>query len=381
MSLTVAKVREQLSDIVTSSQFLGFDDQLKLYVRFRGVLDDILELLDNPVGPDVIEMLKVFIETIVDENVSLVISRQILTDFNSKVLIEMNNTPCKSLAFFMLDKMCQRSVSFEEQISNTRLHLSTIYEKEKNFKDAVIMLIANPFESGQKLRSVNYKFATLIRIARLYLEDNSPLQAELYINRASILQSEDESLQMAYKLTHASVLEYRHKFIEAAHKFNELSLSSKLTENERMASLTRAIVCSILSPAGDRRFKMLTTLYNDERCQTLINFSILKKLYLCRMIKPDEVDQIETMLLPYQKAKTKNNTYLLAEAMFEHNTLSISKLYKNIKIESLASLLKVDPYKAEIIAARMISEERMKGSIDQIEGFIHFQCKSLSSID
>lgn len=39
-----------------------------------------------------------------------------------------------------------------------------------------------------RLRSVNYKFATLIRIARLYLEDNSPLQAELYINRASILQ-------------------------------------------------------------------------------------------------------------------------------------------------------------------------------------------------
>lgn len=72
------------------------------------------------------------------------------------------------------------------------------------------------------------------------------------------------------------------------------------------------------------------------------------------------------------------DTYLLAEAMFEHNMLSISKLYKNIKIKSLASLLKVDPYKAETIAAKMISEERMKGSIDQIEGFIHFQCESVS---
>jgi len=41
------------------------------------------------------------------------------------------------------------------------------------------------------------------------------------------------------------------------------------------------------------------------------------------------------------------DTYLLAEAMFEHNMLSISKLYKNMIIKYFASLLNVDPYKAE----------------------------------
>jgi len=55
---------------------------------------------------------------------------------------------------------------------------------------------------------------------------------------------------MSYELTYACVLEYRHKFIEAAHKYNELSFNSKLTDNKRMAALTRAIVCTILSPAG-----------------------------------------------------------------------------------------------------------------------------------
>lgn len=68
------------------------------------------------------------------------------------------------------------------------------------------------------------------------------------------------------------------------------------------------------------------------------------------------------------------DTSLLTDAIIEHNMLSISKIYKNIKIKSLASLLKVDQYKAERIAAKMISEERMKGSIDQIDGFIHFKC-------
>jgi len=61
---------------------------------------------------------------------------------------------------------------------------------------------------------------------------------------------------------------------------------------------------------GNPRCQMLSILYNDERCQTLISFSILKKLYLGHMIKPDEVDQIETMLLPHQKKKTKYSNYL-----------------------------------------------------------------------
>ena len=45
--------------------------------------------------------------------------------------------------------------------------------------------------------------------------------------------------------------------------------------------------------------------------------------------------------------------------------LSISNQYKNRKIKSLASLLKVDLYEAEKIAAKMISKELMKGSIEQ----------------
>lgn len=60
---------------------------------------------------------------------------------------------------------------------------------------------------------------------------------------------------------------------------------------------------------GNQRFQMLTTLYKDERCQTLIRFSILEKMYLGRMLKSNEIDQIETMLLPHQKAKTKDSNY------------------------------------------------------------------------
>lgn len=70
---------------------------------------------------------------------------------------------------------------------------------------------------------------------------------------------------------------------------------------------------------GPPRFRMLTTLYKDERCKTLMRFSILEKLYLCRIIKPNEVDQIESMLLPHQKAKTKySNIYSSIHSIFEY---------------------------------------------------------------
>lgn len=62
-------------------------------------------------------------------------------------------------------------------------------------------------------------------------------------------------------------------------------------------------------------------------------------------------------------------------AIIEHNLLSASKLYKNMKIEELGRLLGIEPIKAEKIAGRMISEGRMEGSIDQIDGYVHFKSK------
>ncbi len=52
--------------------------------------------------------------------------------------------------------------------------------------------------------NVDYKLDTYLKIARLYLEDDDPVQAEAYINRASLLQNEstNEQLQIHYKVHH-----------------------------------------------------------------------------------------------------------------------------------------------------------------------------------
>lgn len=58
------------------------------------------------------------------------------------------------------------------------------------------------FISSLRQYNVDYKLDTYLKIARLYLEDDDPVQAEAYINRASLLQNEssNEQLQIHYKV-------------------------------------------------------------------------------------------------------------------------------------------------------------------------------------
>ena len=60
-------------------------------------------------------------------------------------------------------------------------------------------------------------------------------------------------------------------------------------------------------------------------------------------------------------------------AIIEHNMVAASKIYENIRFSELGSLLEIDAHRAERIAARMISEGRLNGYIDQIDGVLCFQ--------
>ncbi|XP_010084573.1 PREDICTED: COP9 signalosome complex subunit 4, partial [Pterocles gutturalis] len=225
--------------------------------------------------------------------------------------------------------------------------------------------------------NVDYKLETYLKIARLYLEDDDPVQAEAYINRASLLQNEstNEQLQIHYKVCYARVLDYRRKFIEAAQRYNELSYKSIVHETERLEALKHALHCTILASAGQQRSRMLATLFKDERCQQLAAYGILEKMYLDRIIRGNQLQEFAAMLMPHQKATTADGSSILDRAVIEHNLLSASKLYNNITFEELGALLEIPAAKAEKIASQMITEGRMNGFIDQIDGIVHFESK------
>lgn len=195
--------------------------------------------------------LQISFSLVVNENVSLVISRQLLTDISNH-LITLSPNISKAVAHFTLERIQPRVVSFEEQVAAIRQHLAQIYENEQMWREAAGVLVGIPLETGQKQYSIDYKLDTYLKIARLYLEDDNPVDAEAYINRASLLQAEtqNEQLQVMHKACYARVLDYRRKFIEAAQRYNELSYRPAVAEQERMTALKNALICTLLASAG-----------------------------------------------------------------------------------------------------------------------------------
>jgi COP9 signalosome complex subunit 4 len=151
------------------------------------------------------------------------------------------------------------------------------------------------------------------------------------------------------------------------------NLFREIDENALEQALSAAVTCTILAGAGPQRSRVLATLYKDERCSKLKIYPILQKVYLERILRRPEIDAFSEELRPHQKASLPDKSTVLDRAMIEHNLLSASKLYTNIRFDELGTLLAIDPRKAEKIAANMIGQDRMRGSIDQEEAVIHFE--------
>jgi COP9 signalosome complex subunit 4 len=64
--------------------------------------------------------------------------------------------------------------------------------------------------------------------------------------------------------------------------------------------------------------------------------------------------------------------------VLEHNMVAVSQLYSSIYFNQLGELLGVvDAVKAERVAAKMISDGSLSGSIDEVEGILYFAPSSV----
>jgi len=330
------------------------------------------ELLDSFIAKQQAKELKDFVEHMLDEKTPLVISRPLLQNF-ATTLPGLPAEAHKEVAHFALEKIQPRGVAFEEQISIIRENLAKLYEGEEEWREAAKILIGIPLDTGQRVLDPEYKVNIYVKIAQLYLEDDESVQAEAYINRASELihQVKDETLKLRYKVCFARIMDYKRQFMKAALRYYELS--QIVNETERLDALSYAVVCAILAQAGPQRSRMLATLYKDERSSKLEVYPILEKMYLEKILRKPEVEKFAKELKPHQMATLGDGSTVLDRAVIEHNLLAASKLYNNISFVELGQLLSIAPEKAEKVASRMMVEERMRGSIDQIEGLIVFE--------
>ena len=144
------------------SRYCDAGSHRDLSEKYRAILDNILTHGED----ELVEGLKTFIEAIVNENVSLVISRQLLSEVGN-TLAQLEDSVSKAVSHFTIEVVQPRVISFEDQVVTIRTHLADIYEREQNWSEAAKVLVGIPLETGQKQYSVDFKLETYLKISRL----------------------------------------------------------------------------------------------------------------------------------------------------------------------------------------------------------------------
>ncbi|KAJ8659511.1 hypothetical protein O0I10_004876 [Lichtheimia ornata] len=286
-------------------------------------IDDVLA--SSAVGPAKVQNLKEYIQCVLNEQVGLVVARQLLSEFitlfNERV---DDNEVKKQVLTFAIELAQPRSVSFEEQLSQLRENLAKVYEDEEDYLEAAKALQSIQLDSGHRSISDEYKLGIYVRIMRLLLEVDEAVTADTYLNRAALLihNSNDLVLNSTFKLCQARILDAKRRFLEAAIKFHELIYETQIDEFDRLQCLMSAVQCAVLAGAGPQRSHSLATLYKDERTHHhLASSPIFETTCTGRVIGHNEVADFFATLQQHHRAIRK------------HNLLSASKIYNNITLD------------------------------------------------
>ncbi|KAN0110391.1 hypothetical protein V8E51_006778 [Hyaloscypha variabilis] len=357
------KVLEGLKDISSS------EDKQQAY---KALLQDIPNIsTPAAISKDLIAIL----DAIFDGSLGIVATRYLGAIYVKALTCVPIDRVKIEVGEYALEKFQSQASSFEEQNAQIRELMATAYEKDEDFLASAKILSGIPLESSQRKVTNEDKVRFWIRITRNYLEVDDTTLAEQYLNKAKnlIYTVDDRDLNLHFNLCQARIQDARRNFLAAAQGYQEISLMTVIAEEERLHTLSMAIKCAVLAPAGPARSRALGRLYKDERASTLEEYSILEKMFLDRLLTPEEVEKFAKGLAPHQLAKTGDGSTVLQRAVIEHNLRGASRLYNNITFDALGLLLGLDGDKAEDTTAKMIEQGRLVGRIDQIERVIWFE--------
>lgn len=363
------KVSEALAGIESESADKG--------PRYEALLGEI-KSISTPTSA--IDDLNAILASFFDQTLGVVSTRSVLNTFietlkqlkNVDMWIEVGNRTLAVLA--------AQPSSFVDAGATVRELIASAHEENEDFHDAAKVLAEIPLDTSQRKVTDEQKARIWVRIVRNYLEVDDSTSAEMYINKLKNIMHtvSDQDLNLHFKLSQARILDAKRDFLSASQRYHEISFSPAISEEERLHTLSMAIKCAVLAPAGPMRSRSLGRIYKDERSVQLDEFRILEKMFLDRLLSQAEVDKFAKGLQPHQLATTSDGSTVLAKAVVEHNLLGASRLYNNIRFDALGALLGLDAAKAEETTARMIEQGRLVGRMDQLENIVWFEHREAS---
>lgn len=307
-------------------------------------------------------------------SLGIVSTRSLLDALISTLRTLDNGDLTLSVGDRLLELTAPSPTSFLDQIAAVRELAASAHEANEDFSAAARSLSQIPLDATQRGLSSTDVARVWVRIVRNYLEVDDTVAADAYANKLKNIMHEvgDAELRLHFELSQARIRDAKGEFLEAARRYHDVSFSGAVAEEERLVTLSMAIKCAVLAPAGPQRSRVLARLYRDERAAGLGEFGMLEKMFLDRLLQQGEVDKFSEGLAPHQLAATPHGT-VLSRAVVEHNLVGASRLYGNIGLEALGALLGLSVAEAEDTTARMIEQGRLVGRIDQLAGVVWFE--------
>lgn len=229
-----------------------------------------------------------------------------------------------------------RVSSFDDAAYALGWVLANAYEDVGEFGDAAKVL-RDKVVPNLGTRKPTDKVATYLELADLLLSDDDHGKAEDYIQRASQLMHDPEvkakpDLETHHMSIRTKIQDCQRKFEQAANGYIKLSWMAVDEDeinrwNEMNAALKGAMICAVLAKAGTQRSRILATLYKDERCRGLQEWSMLEASHLGKLIGQSAKDAFEARLEPHHAATDQNGFTTLESAMIYHNLQAASKIY------------------------------------------------------
>ena len=342
--------------------------------RFQALIDSLFTVQNT--GDS-----KALLRHILSPDTPSVLTRQVLHQFAFS-LDKLNNASMIEVGTFALEQICPRVTSFEEEDAKIREQLAEAFAAKRDFYTAAKTLAVINLEGSSRSISPEEKAETYVKVAEFFIEADDNVSAESYNSKAAMIMHlvKSVSLQLRHKSCHARLLDAKREFLQAARAYYALSQDQGIDESDLMQLLQNAVVCTILAKAGPLRSRLLATLYKDERTANLPTFEILERMFMDRILRKPEVRKFGDTLQDHQKAMLSNGFTVLDKAIIEHNMVAVSKIYNNITFEELGALLEITPLQAEKIVATMVSEGRLKASLDELASVVEFENESESLV-
>ena len=223
------------------------------------------------------------------------------------------------------------------------------------------------------------KALVYVRIAQNYLRAGDDYHADEFIrkaNNAGVMECGDPMVEVQFQVCMGFVQDARRNYAQAAVWFHRVSTVQHegVDASELETLLQQATVSAVLSPPGPSRTRILDVVMRDARTASLPTASMVAKMHKGHFITAADISSFSELLKsePAKLAPDADGLNDVQKAARLHNLAAVARVYRNISFESLGRLLGVSAEDAEDLAARMIMEDRLAGTIDQESGTLEF---------